>query len=77
MIDSWPTHVEELSRKTADTFIFWMDKLNRGLISNREAYIVVSVLYDNVSGLVDQELASDLAAAHAVLLKELNGYGVE
>lgn len=65
MIDEWPSHMEELSRKAADQLDKWTAAYNAKKISKREYFLVINVLYDTTSGIVDDGLSSLLADIHA------------
>jgi len=59
--DEWPSHVEELSRKAAEQLDKWTGHYEQGKITKREYIIIISVLYDTISGLVDKGFADLLA----------------
>jgi hypothetical protein len=62
--DDWPGHVEELTRKTAQTLDKWSKAYDCKAISKREFYIMVSALYDTTSGLIEKPLSDMLADIH-------------
>lgn len=68
MMDDWPSHTQELTRKTATALDVWADKYNSGLITKREFFVIVSALYDATSGLIDRDVSDLMADIHKTLI---------
>lgn len=60
-MDDWPSHTEELSRKTAVQLDKWSKAYDAKKITRREFYIALSALYDATSGLIDKDLMNLIA----------------
>ena len=71
MHDDWPTHREELARKTSEKLseIIGLRKSER--LTDRDALIAVNVLYDTTSGLVPNDLSALIADVHKILRKNI------
>jgi len=67
MLNEWPTHQQELTRKASEQLEKWTDHYSRGKITKREYIIIISVLYDTISGLVDKDLTELIADIDANL----------
>lgn len=65
MTDDWPSHREELARKTLDSVSDLLHRADLGQITNREAWLALGVIYDTVSGLVHPEILDVLTKARA------------
>lgn len=63
----WREFNAELSRKTTATLQSWVVRHTAGQIKDRELYILVSALWDTVSGLVEGEILRTLEAIHKEL----------
>lgn len=59
-MDDWPTLSSELSRKALEVLDKWMKKYDAGKISRREFYILISGLYDTVSGIAHEDVRNIL-----------------
>lgn len=70
MTDDWPSHTEELARKTSALLGKWTKMYESKKITKRDYFIVVDVLYDATSGLVPSELSNLLADIHQFLRLE-------
>jgi hypothetical protein len=66
----WPTHRAELSRKSTSVLEHWSNAYDKGKISKREFYILVTVLYDTTSGLVEKDISDLLAEIHKDLRRK-------
>lgn len=62
--DNWPSHAEELGRKTAAELDKWTTAYEAGRITFREFYLIVSVLYDATSGLAPRDISNLLSDIH-------------
>lgn len=69
MFDNWPSHTDELSRKTLNQLSEWSDKYEKNEITNHEFFLIINVLYDTTSGLVTREVSTLLARVHADIAK--------
>lgn len=69
--NEWPTHVEELTRKTSEQLQVWTDRFDQGIISPTTLLCVVATLYDTTSGLIERDLSTLLADIHRDLSKSL------
>ncbi|SCW95950.1 hypothetical protein [Ancylobacter rudongensis] len=65
--DDWPSHAEELGRKSLEVLEKWMKAYNAGKITRRELYILVSGLYDAISGLAPNADLDVIGAVHQEL----------
>jgi hypothetical protein len=63
-MSDWPSHHAELSRKTAEQLQIWTDRYEAGVVSREAMIMVVSVLYDTTSGMIDKDLSNLLADLH-------------
>ena len=61
MADDWPSHTEELTRKTATSINRWVAAHNSGVITKRELFICLTGIYDSVSGLIEKDLMDLIA----------------
>ncbi|WP_326894534.1 hypothetical protein U8P73_36075 (plasmid) [Rhizobium beringeri] len=59
--DDWPSHADELGRKTSEVLAKWTGAYDAGRITIKEYYLVIVSLYDSTSGLMPREI-SDLLA---------------
>ncbi|MDE4297176.1 hypothetical protein PXK56_18485 [Phaeobacter gallaeciensis] len=66
-MDDWPSHTEELTRKTSEQLDKWSKAYDAGKITKREFFIVVTTLYDTTSGLIKKDLSDLIADIHAEL----------
>jgi len=67
MLNEWPTHSQELTRKASEQLEKWTRSHEQGKITKREYIIIISVLYDTISGLVDKDLTDLIADIDAVM----------
>ncbi|QIG69157.1 hypothetical protein EVB78_123 [Rhizobium phage RHph_N1_15] len=67
----WPSHVEELSRKVNEQLKRRVDAHNRGIINDRELYLLVSLLWDVSAGLIFESDSRTLETIHAALRVQL------
>ena len=65
MTDDWPSHREELARKTLDSVSDLLHRADLGQITSREAWLALGVIYDTVSGLVHPDILDVLTKARA------------
>lgn len=68
--DDWPSHAQELSRKTLETLDKWMARVDAGQAKKRDLYVIVDALWDAVSGLADKKTLRILEHVHEELRKE-------
>jgi hypothetical protein len=69
----WPTHVEELSRKLNHELKRRVDAHTRGVISDKELYLLVSLMWDITAGLVFESDSRVLETLHSALRTTLKG----
>ncbi|MBX5130732.1 hypothetical protein HJB53_30040 [Rhizobium lentis] len=67
----WPTHVEELSRKVNEQLARRVNAHNKGIITDRELYLLVSLLWDVSAGLIFESDSRTLETIHAALRVQL------
>lgn len=65
--DDWPSHADELTRKTSEQLAKWNGAYSAGAISKREFYITVSALYDATMGLIHRDVSDLMADIHKEL----------
>lgn len=65
--NEWPSHTDELGRKTTDVIERLMASYDAGKITLREIYLTVSMIYDTVSGLAPKDVCDLLADLHKEL----------
>lgn len=65
--DDWPTHSEELGRKTLAVVAKWSAVYEKSGITKREFYILISGLYDATSGIIPKADGDVIAAIHEEL----------
>ena len=70
-MDDWPSHNQELSRKTAEQLQIWTDRYEKGEAKPAAMIIVLSVLYDTTFGLIDRDLSKLIADLHRDMTREL------
>lgn len=70
VLDDWPSHGQELTRKTADQIQIWGERHDRGLIDARTWLCIISALYDTTSGLIDKDVSDLLADLHREALSQ-------
>ena len=70
-MDDWPSHHQELSRKTAEQLQLWVDRYERGEARPAAMIVVLSVLYDTTSGLIDKDLSTLIADLHRDMTREM------
>lgn len=59
--DDWPTFAEELGRKSLTVVEKWMKAHEAGKITRKELFILVSGVYDTISGLAPKADANVIA----------------
>lgn len=59
--DDWPSHTQELGRKSMEVIDRWMSAYNAGKLTLREFYLIVNATYDTTSGLVPKDVSDILA----------------
>lgn len=64
MVENWPEHSEELSRKSIEVIEKWSKLYDRGVITKREFYIMISAIYDATSGLITDEMSHLISEIH-------------
>lgn len=64
MDTEWPTHHQELTRKTVEELQKRTDQFERGEISIEVFVLILSVLYDTTSGMIDKEVSNLIADLH-------------
>ncbi|WP_276122639.1 hypothetical protein [Pararhizobium qamdonense] len=69
----WPTHVEELSRKVNHELKRRVDAHTKSIISDRELYLLVSLLWDVSAGLIFESDSRNLETIHTALRTILKG----
>ncbi|QIG75696.1 hypothetical protein EVC20_125 [Rhizobium phage RHph_Y2_17_1] len=69
----WPTHVEELSRKVNEQLARRVTAHNKGIITDRELYLLVSLLWDVSAGLIFESDSRVLETLHSALRSTLKG----
>lgn len=69
MFDTWPSHTDELSRKTLNQLLEWSDKYEKNEITSHEYFLIINVLYDTTSGLVASEVSTLFAHIHTDIVK--------
>ncbi|TDW20491.1 hypothetical protein EV128_125121 [Rhizobium azibense] len=67
----WPTHVEELSRKVNEQLERRVKAHTNGIITDRELYLLVSLLWDVSAGLIFESDSRTLETIHAALRVQL------
>ena len=67
----WPSHTEELSRKLNHELKRRVDAHTRGVINDRELYLLVSLMWDLTTGLVFESDSRTLELLHAALRTEI------
>lgn len=70
MKDDWPSHTEELTRKTAEALNDLAYRHSAGEISAEAAFVAAGVLWDVTAGLVDRDLMDLLTQVRAAFKKE-------
>ena len=60
----WPTHKDELSRKTLDELAKWTQWNAAGEKSDAAFLLAVGVMWDVTSGLINDDISHTLAAIH-------------
>ncbi|MBA8881632.1 hypothetical protein [Phyllobacterium myrsinacearum] len=63
----WPSFAQELGRKSLETVETWVKRYNARKITARELFILVSAIYDSVSGLVPRDDLDVIGAVHEEL----------
>ena len=71
--DNWPSFSEEIGRKSLETVERWMAAHNAGKITRRELFILVSGIYDTISGLAPRDVLDTLAAIHTEIRASAKG----
>lgn len=71
MNDDWPSHTQELTRKTSEQLQIWTERFDKGAINAKTMLCVVATLYDTTSGLIERDLSSLLADIHRDLMRSL------
>lgn len=69
--DEWPSHVEELTRKTTLAVQALVERYERGEIEAKELCTALGALWDTVSGLVDDDLSHMIAELHSDIRSQL------
>jgi hypothetical protein len=69
--DDWPSHTQELTRKTSEQLQIWSDRFDAGTITPKTMLCVVATLYDTTSGLIERDLSTLLANIHRDLMRSL------
>ncbi len=69
----WPSHVEELSRKLNQQLERRVNAHTRGVINDKELYLLVDFAWDITSGLVFESDSRTLETLHAALRTALKG----
>lgn len=69
MSDDWPSHHQEMTRKTADELIRISDRFNRGEITKREFTLLLLTLSQTTMGMIEQDLSKQIADLHHVMEK--------
>jgi transcriptional regulator CtsR len=64
LVENWPEHSEELSRKSIEVIEKWSKLYDRGVITKREFYIMISAIYDATSGLITDEMSHLISEIH-------------
>lgn len=73
MVDDWPSHSEELARKSLETVARWTRLHAQGRIRDRDLYLIVDAVCDTISGLIpDDDLQSIYAIRQELLSKRKN-----
>lgn len=68
--DDWPSHTEELSRKTLAELSRQLDRLEQGEIDARTMEAVCASLWHATSGLIEDGASETLSAIHKHLMTE-------
>jgi len=63
----WQLYNEALSRKVTDQVSLWVQRHADGIIRDRELFLLVTTLWECISGLVDAEVLRMLEAIHEEL----------
>lgn len=69
MTDDWPSHAEELTRKTSDTLTDLVYRLDQGEITEREAIVALGAIWDCTAGLVDRGVMDLVAQTRSELMR--------
>lgn len=65
--DDWPTHAEELERKSIDQFQRWSIAYAAKRLSRREMWLVTNLLYNATSGLISSDVSQIFSNAQKEL----------
>jgi len=63
----WQLYNEALSRKVTDQLALWVQRHADGVIRDRELFLIVTTLWESISGLVDADVLRMLEAIHEEL----------
>lgn len=69
--DEWPSFNAELTRKTTEQLQLWMQRYDEGKISAKTALMILSVLYDTTSGMIEKDVSTLIATIHTDLMREV------
>lgn len=70
MTDDWPSHHQELTRKTADQVKIWGDRFDAGTAPLSTWIAVLSTLWHTTSGLIDEDVSRMISDLHRDALVE-------
>ena len=64
MTEDWPSHHQELTRKTAEQVQVWADRYERGEATLIIWISVLSALWHTTSGLIDEDVSRMISDLH-------------
>lgn len=67
-MNDWPSHNRELTRKATEQLSRFTTMYEGGKISKREYFLIISVLYDTTSGLIEMDVSNLMADIHKGLV---------
>ena len=70
MTDDWPSHHQELTRKTADQVKIWGDRYEQGQAPLSTWIAVLGTLWHTTSGLIDEDVSRLISDLHRDALLE-------
>lgn len=70
MTDDWPSHHQELTRKTADQVKIWGERYDKGQAPLSVWIGVLGALWHTTSGLIDEDVSRMISDLHQSALDE-------
>lgn len=71
LVDDWPSHHEELTRKTLDQLKKWADRYEERVISVQTWVALLMTLYDTTSGMIDNGVSNLISNMHREAMQEV------